>query len=85
MKNHGEILRFQKLEHLDQIRNIVPIHRSVVGHSQLLENHAWENHPLHMLFGSPSHFQRLGSTDFFNKVGRPLVEMDETRIGCDLV
>ena len=85
MEDHGEILGFQKLEHLDQIRNIVPIHRSVVGHSQLLENHAWENHPLHMLFSSPSHFQGLGSTNLFNKVCSSFVEMNETRIGCDLV
>ena len=85
MEDHREILGLQEFKHLDEGRDVMPVDRTVVGHPELLEDHAREDHSLHMLLRPPGHLQRLRPTQLFNEVGRPLVQVDEPGIGGDLV
>ena len=85
VQNDREILGFEEFKHLDQAVDIVPVDRAVIGHSKLLENHAGEDHPLHMLFRPTGHFQGLGSAELLDEVGRPLVQMNETTVGSDFI
>src|SRR6185437_5360228 len=85
MQNDGAVLRLQKLEGLDQQRQVVSVERAKVAESELFEQHAWPDESLGGFFGLADDVTRRLAAVLLQQVSRAIMEARYCRIGDDLM
>src|SRR6266436_1733548 len=66
VQEHRAVGSLEKLERLNELRQIVPVDRAKVFQSELFKQHGWPQHAFGSFFSAPEHIDRRLSANLLH-------------------